>query len=993
MRLLSLLLLAASLPLSGRLLSQGPLFLQKGDLIARPGAARQLVPALKALLAGPVAGERARSWTTALPLGMALLSHRIQGTRLTLVFDKTFLTLMQPGADLEQALEQIQKTALRNSAAKSVWIEVKDGQGQLQTLEALLSGARPSATKPLAPLRPRAGQTFGAMTVTGALSGKTIFVSPGHGYYYHSTLGWTTQRPQIGGLTEDIHTNEIAMRYLIPALENMGARVISARERGEIPLELILDNDQGAQVYNESGSWTTSRSKGYKNGTYRYTATKASVSAKAIWKFQVKVSGSYPVQIFYRAGSNRSADVGYTIFHSGGSESVRIDQSKDDRRWVHLGQYWFEKGQTWRVELDNKGPLGKVVIADALRIGAGAGSTVRKGSTSKKPRWQECSRYWIEYVGAPKSVYDTTSGSDRTDDVTARPTYAEWQGADAYLSLHTNAGGGTGTSSFIYTKATSGSIALQKAVQSQIVSEIRTRYDSTWRDRGRFSANFGELRVLKSMPGVLVEMAFHDKNGSKDHNALHDPRFRELTARAYARGVLRYFQPTLALPPEAPPALRVTQDGKGGLRVTWDSAPRATRYSVEVSLDGKGFREAAQTRSLAWSTGPLAAGSMRSFRVRAWNSSGRSFPTEVLCAGTSHLGTAPLLLVQGFDRVGKAVKGPENTRDYLRLHGDAIRREGRFSLGFDAASNEAVGFGRLTLGSYQVVDWACGEESTRDESFSAAEQFMVRAFVAGGGRLLVSGSEIAWDLGAKGSTGDKAFLSQVLGVRYVRDDAQTYAFRSTTTGILASLPAGSFDDGTGGTYDVDFPDVLAPETGMTTDLLYGSTAQVAALHGNRLKGRVFYLGFPLETITKASTRAELMQAALRYLLAPRSLEAPARILRGQTLPLPLFFASRPGSIYVLAASGATQPGIALPGLGTLPLQPDALFSSSLGQNNGIFNNFAGLLDKQGRATPSLSIPNQASLRGVSFYLSGLLLGPKLPLSFTNLMPWYRIRID
>lgn len=991
--LLASLLIATGLSFPGLgardLCAQGPLFLQKGDLVCREGSRAQLVPALTALLAGPDARERARGWTTALPQGIRLVTHHLEQGRLTLVFDTGFLALLRPGADLEQALEQIQKTALRNSTAQRVDLQVQDAIGQSHSLESLL----PSTALP-GPLRTPPPQLHGVQTVSGALSGKTIFVSPGHGYYYHSTLGWTTQRPTIGGLTEDIHTGEIAMRYLIPALENMGARVISARERGEISLELILDNDQGAKIYKDSGGWTTSGSKGYNNGTYRYTATKGSVTAKAVWSFRVPVSGRYPVQVFYRAGSNRSSAAGYTILHSGGSERVVIDQSKDDRRWVHLGLYWFAKGQDYHVELDNMGPLGKVVIADALRIGAGLGSIVRSSGTSKKPRWQECSRYWIEYVGAPKSVFDTTTSSDRTDDVTARPTYAEWQGADAYISLHTNAGGGTGTSSFIYTQATSGSSALQKAVQSQIVSEIRARYDSTWTDRGRFTANFGELRILKTMPGVLVELAFHDKNGSKDHNAIHDPRFRELTARAYARGVLRYFRSTAVLPPEAPTALRVTQDGKGGLLVAWDGAPRATNYSVEISPDGKGFREVARTSARSWSTGPLPAGSLRSFRVRANNASGRSFPTEVLCAGTSHLRTAPLLLVQGFDRLGKFIKAPENTRDYLRLHGDAIRHDGQFSLGFDAASNEAITFGRISLPRYRVVDWACGEESTRDESFSQAEQFLLRSFVTNGGRLLVSGSEIAWDLGAKGSSSDKLFLSQILGANYVRDDAQTYGFRPTSSSLFASLPSGSFDDGTSGTYDVDYPDVLAPaDKSMTADLAYGTGSQIAALHGTRGKGRVVYLGFPLETVTSQSLRASLMQRSLRYLLSPRSLDVPERILRGQTLPLPLSLPTRPGSIYVLAASTATTPGLSLPGLGTLPLKPDALFSLSLGQNNGLFRNFAGLLDAQGHATPRLSLPNQTSLRGIHFYLSGLLLAKNLPLRFTSLLPWYRIRID
>ncbi|HHI79327.1 MAG TPA: hypothetical protein ENK02_05065 [Planctomycetes bacterium] len=999
--LLSLpLLFGFSLRLPSQLPSQrGPLFLKGGDLVRGKAHGNGLRGALDALLAGPSAEEKARGIRTALPVGLQLLELRMEGERARLVFGPRFLEFFKAkgdkGPQLEQGLEQIIKTTLRSSHATAVELLVQEPGGKRRSLDSLWEQYRRRPWGlPLQglPKRKRSGGSPSPSGAGGALSGKTIFVSPGHGYYRHSTLGWTTQRPTIGGLTEDIHTNEITMRYLIPALKNMGARVISARERGEITKELILDNDQGASVYKESGLWFTSSSSGYNGGSYRYSGTSAKESARATWSFKVPVSGRYPVQVFYRAGSNRSTRARYLIRHSGGESEIFVDQSRDDRRWVHLGQFWFEAGTTYRVSLSNQAPIGKVVIADAIRVGAGMGSIVRLGTKSGKARWKECSRYWIQYVGAPSYVYDTTSSSDRTDDVTARPTYAEWEGADAYISLHTNAGGGSGTSSYIHsTHPTTGSKSLQAAVQSQIVGDIRRYYDSTWINRGKFSANFGELRILKTMPGVLLELAFHDRDKSRDHNALHDPKFRKIAGRAYARGVLRYFKPFAPLPPETPKALRVTQDGKGGLRVAWEPVSGASLYSIETSPNGKGFVEAAQTSATSWSTGPLPHGSMLSFRVRARNASGQSFPTEVLCAGTSHEGKAQLLLVQGFDRLGKYVKGPENTMDYLRLHGDAIRRGNNFSLGFDAASNEAVSLGRVLLSRYRAVDWALGEESTRDESFSSKEQGLVQTYLAGGGRLLVSGSEIAWDLDRKGSAADKAFLHNVLGVRYGRDDAGSYNIRAVGGSIFGGLPSGSFDNGTGGTYDVDYPDVLLPNDSKSkAALYYGLAFDIAALTRVQGNARIVYLGFPLETVRSQDLRASLMQRSLRFLLQERPLEAPERIALGRTGSLQVSFPGKKGRLYLLAASLSTQPGIPLGSLGILPLRADQLFSMSLGQSNGLFNNFAGFLNSSGKATPSISIPNLASLRGQSFFVSGLLFNASFGLD--ALMPFYRIRL-
>ncbi|MHC4079226.1 MAG: golvesin C-terminal-like domain-containing protein, partial [Planctomycetota bacterium] len=696
----------------------------------------------------------------------------------------------------------------------------------------------------------------------------------------------------IDGLTEDIHTNEICMRYLIPALANMGARVISCRERGEVVHEALGDNGQGAPRYTETGSWTHLGSGGHGGGSYRVAfSTTGQPTATATWSLPLPADGIYPVYVFFRAGSftNTVQDSRFTIHHSGGGAPVRIDQTQDDRRWVHLGNYSFARKTGARIVLDNQSAtVGKLVIADAVRVGGGRGSISRGGRTSGKPRWQECSRYWTQFAGAPASVYNpVATGQDNSDDVTARPRYAEWRGADAYVSLHTNAGGGSGTSSYIYNGgATKGSAALQSAVQAQLVKDIRAEYDSAWVDRGRRSANFGEVRLLKTMPGLLVELAFHDTKNSKDHRALHDPRFRYIAGRAYARGILRYFNSTVVFPPEPPAAMRVVQDGSRGLQVVFEPAFGATSYAVEQSPDGKGFVKVAQTTSTSWSTGPLPHGTLMSFRVRALNKGGRSFPTEVLTAGTSHTARANLLLVQGFDRRDRWVKHPENTRDYLRLHGAAIRAGGEFSLGFDAASNEAVMAGRIKLAAYRAVDWACGEESTQHETFSTVEQGLVRTYLQQGGRLLVSGAEIGWDLDHKGSTSDRNFYRSVLGARYVRDDANTYSFTATSGGIFNALSQGRFDDGTSGTYDVDYADVIAPADSKSTLCLSyaGGTGGGAAIQRIDGNSRLVNLGFPLETITDPALRTAVMTRALRFLLTPRQLEAGPEVLLGKTLP-------------------------------------------------------------------------------------------------------------
>src|SRR5690606_27196011 len=228
----------------------------------------------------------------------------------------------------------------------------------------------------------------------------------------------------------------------------------------------------------------------------------------------------------------------------------------------------------------------------------------------------------------------------------------------------------------------------------------------------------------------------------------------------------------------------------------WVAAPGAIEYSILAAEDGKSFVEVARTAATSWSTGPLPPGTVRSFRLRAWNASGRSPATEVLSAGTSHRPAAELLLVQAFDRFDRYVKQPDNRRAYLARHAAAIRGTRAYSLAFDAASNEAVQLGLVPLGGYRAVDWACGEESTQHSSFTPGEQQVIAAYLAGGGSLLVSGAEIGWDLEARGSAADRAFHRGVLGAAYVADDAGVRHFAAVPGGLFDGLPAGTFDDGT-----------------------------------------------------------------------------------------------------------------------------------------------------------------------------------------------------
>lgn len=984
--------LAGMLTVTACLCAQEVQFFRHNNLARVAPMHASLQEAMEHLCRGPSTYEIAQGYVSHLAAGTRCVAATQNGNTATIVFTEN---LLQDQAGIEDAIEQIDKTALSLPGVARVVIMIQFADGTQQEVGAVLGHvASPTAAMTM----PSSQSPSGLVAPFGTLSGKRIAVSPGHGYYWHSTLGWTTQRGVIDGLVEDIHTAEICNRYLIPFLQNMGADIVMCREHGEQDVDSVINDDVGAPAYTETGGWSTSASSGYLNSGYRFASSNPSgETATATWQLPITKDGLYPVYAWFRASSNRTPEANYRVHHTGGVATVIIDQTQDNLTWAHLGNFWFAAASGARIELSNLSPSPGVVIADAMRLGGGVGSIVRGPSTSNQARWREAARYWAQFSGAPSSVYNSVaSGQDNSDDVTARPRFAEWRGADAFLSVHTDAGGGSGTSTFTYSGgATAGSTTLSQTVHTQIIADLRNNWDASWTDRGQLQANFGELRLLSTMPGILCELAFHDTPGSLDHNSIHDPKFRYLVARAYARGVLRYFSPTAVFPPEPPTALRVTQDGARGLRVAWDPAAFATHYTIEQSQDGKGFTQVADVTGTNWSTGPLQHHAWASFRVRAWNTTGRSFPTEVLTAGTDHLATAQALLVQGFDRLGRTVKGPENTRDYLHAFGDACRHGANFSLGFDAASNEAVQLGRVSLSNYDAVIWSLGEESTADETFNIVEQSMVTSYLNGGGSMLVSGAEVGWDLDAQGSASDRSFFRNVLGATYVADDANIYSLQAGLAGtISAGIAASSFDNGNGPTYNVDYADVLQPTNG---------NGQICLRYGNGLgagvqmfdpvrSARVVTFGLPLDTMLSDSARAQLVQQCLQFLLPSMPLQAPTVAILGQPTAFELTLDGEAGRPYLIALSEGILNGAVLPLGGLFPLDIGPILEASIMPGSPFFFNFQGTLDANGSTTATLVAPYLPFLNGLPLYAAGFSMSPIGPTE-RQLSNWVRVTLS
>ncbi len=753
---------------------------------------------------------------------------------------------------------------------------------------------------------------------SGALAGKTIYVAAGHGWVWReATSVWRTQRGTTHGLIEDLVAAETVSDLLIPMLQNMGAYVVPVRE-SDRNTSLVVVDDVAAEV--QGGLVLTELAQGYRRlpepltgaanpflgGSSQLFAATEGEAGRLTWTFDVPADGAYNVYVSYVQDGSRAADAHYIVHHAGGDSHVRVDQRRHGGTWVLLGNYWFEAGRSpvlGAISLvsDSATP-GALLSADAVRIGGGMGVIDRGGGVSGRPRYEEAARYAVQLLGAPPDVYDGID-VDGADDVTARPRFAAWDhpdGEDAvYIAWHTNAPAPErGTTSFVYgpteygplTEFTGvpGSIELATAVHQELIGDIRVGWDAMWQDRGVNTAFLGELNPEHNseMPSALFEVAFHDT--AEDALALRDPRFRYLAARAIAQGVARYFATRdgaeVVLPPEPPLALHMGQ-APGGLRVSWQppmtdaaSGGEASSYRVYTSLDGRAFDDGVEVAATELVL-PVVDAAPRYVRVAAVNAGGESLPSVVVGARRSAASVARVLVVNGFERLDRGMVLSEdlsaydrgvvdrvdrarmNDGSYIARYGEAIAAA---QVSFDSAIGQAVATGAVELEDYAAVVWFFGEEDSIWEPLAPASRQALQGYLAAGGRVLLTGTELARVLGGEGVMADVDFLRDALGTVFVADDANSYQ-ATALPGPFAGLEPIDFGVSEPGSYDADSPDILAAAPGSMAVLAYrGGLGGAAAILAQDDAGgaRALVLGFPLETVASAEQRAAIMKRGL-----------------------------------------------------------------------------------------------------------------------------------
>lgn len=588
------------------------------------------------------------------------------------------------------------------------------------------------------------------------LIGRHIALWHSHGWYYENTLDrWEWQRARVFQTVEDIWTMSFVVPYIAKMLENAGANVLIPRERDTQPNEIIIDADgsTAGSEYAGKGNWQTGNSKGFglkvpfyfdgenpfEMGETRKIKTDAEGSASVQYLPDFPESGWYSVSVSYGQNAENITDARYTVYHTGGKTEFSINQQMGGGTWIYLGTFRFENGKNpeiGSVELSNKSDKpGGFVSADAVKFGGGTGNIVR-GKTeqlemlrkirdekgfetdsslwlpfaSRRPRYQEAARYYLQYAGMPDStVYSINrkkedyshrgsnaalyaareSGKeDYKDDYMSRGEWVNYMmgintktgqpapglniPVDMALAFHTDAGVTPdsaiigilgiynttfGADTFPSGQSKWASRDLCDIIQTQVTNDLRRLYEPNWTRRGMWNKQYSEA-VKPKVPTMLSELLSHQNFA--DMALATDPRFKFDVSRAFYKGILRFLSAqngtTYTVQP-MPVSHFAMQTESGGIRLNWkpvtdplEPTAVAASYRIYQRIGNSGFDNGTDVPDTTFVFNELKPGVIYSFKVTAINSGGESFPSEILAC--SFNGTQkPVLVVNAFDRI------------------------------------------------------------------------------------------------------------------------------------------------------------------------------------------------------------------------------------------------------------------------------------------------------------------------------------------------------
>ncbi len=327
-----------------------------------------------------------------------------------------------------------------------------------------------------------------------------------------------------------------------------------------------------------------------------------------------------------------------------------------------------------------------------------------------------------------------------------------------------------------------------------------------------------------------------------------------------------------------PTSFALLRNTPTSLKLVVKNDTAVTHYNIYTSTDGINYHEYVRMRKSNLVITGLNTDQLYYVKIMAYDSlTGATSPMSEVLAAVPSSRNDSVLMVSGFERV---ITG--NTYNFTIQHGNALFSNNKYT---ESCTHKAITDKLISLQNYAAVEWIAGEESTADSAVTPAEQNYLTAYLQQGGYLFISGSELGYYLYGTGTSADKLFYSNYLKARYISDApantaSKYYAsvVKPIGTSIFGATDSINFDNGTHGTYNVSYPDAIAPIGGAAADMHYTTLdTDYSCIHykgvfsGGTKTGKVVYMSYPFETIYPALGRDTLMKDILIFFFGPQTL--------------------------------------------------------------------------------------------------------------------------
>jgi hypothetical protein len=198
-------------------------------------------------------------------------------------------------------------------------------------------------------------------------------------------------------------------------------------------------------------------------------------------------------------------------------------------------------------------------------------------------------------------------------------------------------------------------------VMTQIVEDIRAKYEPCWTRRGMWDRAYYEARI-PSCPTMLLELLSHQNFADMRYGL--DPSFRFDVSRAVYKGILRYlssqYKHEYSVQPLPINSFAIDLDDNKA-HLCWSPTidvlePSATPdYYILYTRIGDGGFDSGQRIDGTSTTLTLDRGVRYSFRITAVNRGGESFDSETLSAYCAKSSRGTVMIINGFDRIAAPI--------------------------------------------------------------------------------------------------------------------------------------------------------------------------------------------------------------------------------------------------------------------------------------------------------------------------------------------------